>query len=196
MLEKLLRSKAEVKVLGIVLFEDGLHLREIARRAGVSPYEGKRELDNLVGIGVLEAERRGKQVFFSQNTSCPFFSELKMLYSKTEGISKDLRDALLDIRGVKYAFIFGSAASGKERAKSDIDLIIIGDMDEEAMAENMLKLQNKMSREINYITWTEKDFKQKAREESKFLGNLLKKDRIWLKGDENEFIRTAKKRDA
>lgn len=40
-LELLLRSTAEAKVNRVVLFSDGLHLREIARRAGISSFEAK-----------------------------------------------------------------------------------------------------------------------------------------------------------
>ena len=53
MLETLLYSKAEVDVLGIVLFEDGLHLREIARRAKRPAPQAMRELNRLVRAGLL-----------------------------------------------------------------------------------------------------------------------------------------------
>ncbi|MCK4319010.1 hypothetical protein KAW38_00370 [Candidatus Micrarchaeota archaeon] len=86
MLERLLRSKAEVSILGIVLFQEGLYLREIARMASLSPSEAKKELDNLVSLGVLRKKRHGNQVFFSLNANCPFLDELKGLYLKTEGV--------------------------------------------------------------------------------------------------------------
>ena len=44
MLNLILRSKAEVKVLSVILFQDGLHLREIARQANISPFEARREI--------------------------------------------------------------------------------------------------------------------------------------------------------
>ncbi len=94
MLEKLFRSKAEVKVLGIVLFEDGLHLREIARRAAVSPYEAKKELDNLIALGILIKEKQGNQLLFRSYPSCPFLEDLRSIYRKTEGVFKELKNAV------------------------------------------------------------------------------------------------------
>jgi len=82
MLERLFKSGAEVKVLGVILFEDGLHLREIARRSNLSSYETKRELDNLTEIGILNKEKKGNLALFFQNKDCPILKDLKNLYLK------------------------------------------------------------------------------------------------------------------
>ena len=193
MLEKLMRSKAEVKILGVVLFTEGLHLREISRRAGVSAYEAKRELENLEGLGALSSERRGNQLVFRTNEGCPFLQDLKNLYRKTEGVFPKLKKALEKLKGVQYAFVFGSTAKGKETPRSDIDLMVVGDMDEDALAERIFKIQKNIGREINFIFWTPADLEEKARSGSSFLKTLLKNKRIWLVGDEDEFVRIAEK---
>lgn len=187
MLYSLLRSKAEVRVLGVVLFNGGLHLREIARRAGVSAPEAKRELDILERSGVLLKEKRGNQTIISLNPSCPFLPELMSLFSKTEGFHTIIRRAVEGIPGVSFAFIFGSAASGKAREKSDIDVLIIGSVGEELLASALLKAQRKCGSDINYILWSGNDFRRKLREKSAFVVSLLKNPRLWLYGDENEF---------
>lgn len=193
MLENLLRSKAEVKILGVVLFFEGLHLREISRRAGVSPYEAKRELENLEGLGVLNSEKRGNQLVFHTNEECPFLQDLKNLYRKTEGIFPELKNALVKIKDVQYAFVFGSTAKGAETPRSDIDLMVIGSISEDALGEKVFKIQKKTGREINFILWTPADLEEKMRRRSSFLKNLLKNKRIWLAGDEDEFVRIAEK---
>jgi len=192
MLEKLLKSGAETKVLGIVLFNDALHLREIARRAGVSPYEAKRELENLASIGLLAREPRGNQVIFHLNKACPFLKELKLLYFKTDGAGEALRKELDGVEGIKFAFIFGSFAEGRESEGSDIDLMVIGSASEEELIRRITPLQRKLGREINPIVWSKRDFEEKARGNSGFLKTIVKNDRVWLRGDEAEFIRTAK----
>jgi predicted nucleotidyltransferase len=193
MLEKLFRSRAGIKVLGVVLFEEGLHLREIARRSNTPPSVAKKELDNLVSIGILTAEEKGKQKFFYINHSCPLVNDLKNLYLKTKGFAEELKRVLKDIEGIKYAFVFGSAAGEKETKKSDIDLMIIGEIDEEKLTTEIFRIQKKFSREINFIIWSWLDFKRKLANKSSFLRNIYKKKRIWLHGDESEFNRTLKK---
>ncbi len=194
MLERLLRSNAEVKVLGVVLFTDGLHLREIARRAGVSPYEAKKELENLAGLGVLLSERRGNNVIFRADAGCPFLPDLRGIYQKTEGTLRQLSETLHNVNGVKYAFVFGSAARGMQKPHSDIDLMIIGDADDDEISGLMFRLQAKSGREVNYILWTVEDLKEKTRKKSGFLKTIIESRREWLAGDEDEFAGTIEKR--
>ena len=82
MLERLFRSKAEVSVLGVVLFSESLHLREIARRAGISSSEAKKELDNLVDLGLLFTERKGNLVLFYSDRRCTFLEDLRNVFLK------------------------------------------------------------------------------------------------------------------
>jgi predicted nucleotidyltransferase len=193
MLERLFRSRAEVKVLGVVLFEDGLHLREIARRAAVSPCEAKKELENLLVLGVLTKEKRGNQLLFRSDQSCPFLEDLRNIYRKTEGVFQELKKAIA-APDIKYAFIFGSMASGVMRPASDIDLMVIGAIDENDLSARIFPIQKRNRRAINFILWRISDLKEKARTNSTFLKNIMKKDMVWLGGDRDEFIRIAQER--
>jgi hypothetical protein len=191
MLELFFRSGAEVKVLGVVLFSDGLHLREIARQAGVSPYEAKRELDLLVRTGVLIREEKGRQVFFRSDQSCPFLPELKGLYQKTEGIVRELK-AFLSGEGVRYAFIFGSYAGGRQKRHSDIDVLIVGEAAEEGISTGIFGIQKKTGREINFIVWSYAELLKAMHSRSPFLKTVLAGETLWLVGDRDEFGRLAK----
>ncbi|MBI2529545.1 MAG: nucleotidyltransferase domain-containing protein [Candidatus Diapherotrites archaeon] len=191
MLEKLMHSRAKVKVLGIVLLNNGLHLREIARRADVSVSEAKRELDNLLELGILKSERVGNLAVFSTNSASPFLDDLKSLYMKTEGIFAQLKSGLSNIRGIKYAFIYGSLAKGAFREKSDIDLLIIGSANENEIASACMKAQEQSGREINFILWSGNELIKKLNEKSSFVSAVIKNRKIWLLGEENGFERTA-----
>ena len=187
-MEALLKSGSEVKVLGAVLFEDGLHLRGVAAQAGVSPFEAKRELDNLVAMGVLTREAKGNLVLFRANPACPFLAELRQLYLKTEGVIGQIAAALNRVEGVDYAFVYGSFAKGDYGEKSDVDVLVIGDLGEEALDAALAKPQKRTNREINWILWKRGELPAKAK--GGFFKNAAK-HRVWLKGDEREFERIA-----
>jgi len=194
MLERIIRSTAAVKVMGVSLFTEGLHLREISRIAGVSPSEAKRELDNLSSLGVLNLRRIGNASIYSPNSGCPFLQDMKNLYLKTEGVASQIKKEIDSLGGVKYSFIFGSMARGSEKSSSDIDLIVIGDVDDGLVSEKLFKIQKSVGREINFIIWSNKDFLEKIKKRSPFLFNISKNKRIWIAGDENEFIRFIKEK--
>lgn len=189
MLEKLFRSRAEVAVLDIVLFEDGLHLREIARRAGVSPFEAKRELDTLSALGILIPEKRGNQVAFHANGKCTFIGDLRNLFRKTESIIGKIRQNAAGLKGIRYCMVFGSASRGQISEKSDIDILVIGDVDEDELGRVVLNLQKESRREINYILWNESDFNRKLGARSSFLAGIHKRGFVWIGGDKDEFVR-------
>ncbi len=193
MLERLLRSRAEVAVLGVVLFSDGLHLREVARRSGVSPYEAKRELDLLERIGMLSKSQKGNLSIYELNPLCPFVPELKGLYLKSEGAIPLLREKLLQLPAIKYSFVYGSFASGDFTERSDMDLLVIGGVSAEELDRVCFDVQKKTGREINYILWSGGDLTKKVREGGAFILSIVKKEKIWLAGDEDGFERDAKK---
>lgn len=190
MLEKLIRSKAGVKLLGVVLFTDGLHLRELARKADISSFEAKRELDVLVDLGILIRKKVGNQVFFYTDKNCPFLIDLKNLYQKTEGFIFVLKENLSSLN-IKFAFIFGSTAKGTEKSTSDIDLLIISDENDSDLSKIIFKIQKQLKKEINFILWSEKDFKEKLKSKNTFLDNIIYQ-KLWITGDEDEFSRIIK----
>jgi predicted nucleotidyltransferase len=64
----------------------------------------------------------------------PIYNELACIILKTEGVAKELRDSLSEI-GVEMVFIYGSFANMKAGVDSDIDVFIIGDVDEIGVLE-------------------------------------------------------------
>lgn len=193
MLERLLRSKAEVAVLGIVLFTSGLHLREIARRAGIAPSEAKRELDSLASVGLVKKTAKGNLSVFELSKECPFLDDIRNLYIKTEGAIPLLKSGLEKLTGARWAFVYGSFASREIKPTSDVDVLVIGGLDENELDRACFEVQKKTGREINYILWREKDFEKKLEEQRAFLSSVLKAKKIWLAGDENEFKRIVEK---
>lgn len=187
MLELLMRSRAEVKVLGEVLFHEGLHLREISRRAGISPSEAKSELDKLTVAGVLKPEHKGNLVLFYLNSQCAFLHELKQLYLKTEGLFEQMHRELSALNGLTFVFVYGSMAQGDFRERSDVDLLAVGNINEETFTKHIYNLQRKTNREINYILWSEGDLRRKLRAKGAFISSLLKKKRVWLVGSGDGF---------
>ena len=121
MLTKLMPN-ARVKVLAYLLLNDSeeLHVREIARRAGVPLQAAQRELALLEEIALIERHRRGRQVFVTVRTSHPLFKDLRSLLLKSEGLVIPLQKALESISGVEGAAVYGSVASGTDTGRSDI----------------------------------------------------------------------------
>ena len=112
------------RVLGLLLLhpDEALHGREIARRTGLPSGTLNRELARLADAGLLRRERRGNQLLYSAERACPVFEEVASILRKTSGIADVLAAALAPAREqIRAAFVYGSLASGRERAGSDAD---------------------------------------------------------------------------
>lgn len=193
MLERLLKSKTEVKVLSVVLFHDGMHLREIARWADISPPQAKKELDSLIGMGVLLKEEKGNLRLYRKKPDCPFLKELVGLYLKTDGVVAMLAKAFGKIKGIRYAFIYGSFASGKFTERSDVDVMIVSDIGDGIFSDACFGVQRKTGREVNWVHWTEKEFGGKLEDGGGFVKSVMRGKKIWLAGDEDGFARAVEK---
>jgi predicted nucleotidyltransferase len=197
MLEQLFTSKARVKVLETFLVTSSdaeVHIRELARELNTSPPHIMKVLESLTNLGILTKVRRGNMVFYKLNKSSTIAEDIKRILLKTESLGYELQKLLKasDKQSIRYALIYGSFAKGTEVTSSDIDLLVIGDIDEDEVVKTVLKAQKRIGREINYIVWNEKEFEEKIRSEAALLREIAKTPVIMLIGDEHEFKRSIK----
>jgi predicted nucleotidyltransferase len=162
------------------------YLRELERILGFSVGNIRRELIKLESMGLFLSENKGNLVYYYLNQSFSLFKELKSIIFKTSGISKMLQNVLGKFNDIHQAFIYGSFAREEEREDSDIDLLIIGNVDEDKLIEVVNQLERKLQREINYAIYEKKDFKKKKEEGNPFILDIIKEKKIFLIGDKDE----------
>lgn len=169
--------------------EKSYYLREIGRMIGKKPGVFQRTINKLAEQGILISEYRGNNRYFRLNKEHPLFEELKSIFFKTRGAEGRLKEILEKIKKIKIAFIFGSFAKSKEDSFSDIDLMIIGNPDEDLLISKISKLESQLDREINYHIFSLTDWKKKIKEKDSFLENILSQPKIFLIGKKDELSR-------
>jgi predicted nucleotidyltransferase len=160
--------------------DEAFYLRQIARLLNKKPGVFQRDINNLVDDGIIESYYQGNNRFFKINKNYPLYQELKSIFLKTSGVQAELLKVLKGIKGIKQAFIYGSFARGEEKKDSDIDLFLIGTVDEKVLIEKLTKLETKFTREINYSLIGETEYKKKLKNKDSFLLNILKQSKIDL----------------
>ena len=94
------------------------------------------------------------------------------------------------------AFIYGSIASGQERSASDIDLMVVGNVKFEDVIRLIHPYQEELRREINPHVYTAAEFRRKARESDSFIARILKLQKIFVVGDQDELGKFGQDRKA
>ena len=188
-LSSVLFTEYRSRVLGLLLLhpERAYYLREIARLTATVPGTLKREMDKLVEAGLLTLYKVGNQHHYQANQDCPIFPDLANVLRKTSGLSDVLMNALLPINHkIQNAFVFGSVASGKVNARSDIDLMLIGEISYAEVMPLLHPLQEELGREINPKIFAVKEWNQLLEDNGAFAKDVMSKPKLFIFGSEKE----------
>lgn len=185
-------TKTQQKVMGLLFRkpDTSFYLNEIVRLADMGKGTIKRELDKMTQAGLLTVKRIGNQTHYQANPASPVYDELISISRKTFGLADIIRQALQandsfpSEGSIQNAFIYGSIAKGEDTAKSDIDLMIIGDnLAYTDMMNLLIPIEKELQRPINPSIYTFEDFKKKLNEKNSFIVRVLEQEKINVIGD-------------
>jgi len=187
MLETLLASRVRAKLLSAFFLSPGLKQTawELAHSLPETYSAVWKELHRLEGVGILKSAPRGHARVYEVNPTCPIAPELRSIVLKTAGIGAVLRDHLQVLGTVREAYIYGSFASGEADKHSDIDVMVIGEVELESLAEVIATAEQKLNRPINYAVFSEREWAEKLTQEDAFATNVIRSPRIPLIGGEH-----------
>jgi DNA-binding transcriptional ArsR family regulator len=196
MLETIFGSKLRARLIGWLFThsDERYYVRQLTNLLDEDSTNVSRELARLAVSGILTMQIEGRQKYYQADPRSPVFDELRSMAVKTVGLGDLMRSALLPFRDrIRTAFIYGSFAKGRANAKSDIDIIIIGEISSAEAAPAISAAQQRLRREINSTIYPAKEFKSKLAGGSHFLNSLMQSEKILLFGDEHELARLVEK---
>ena len=179
------KVRAEIVRLLFGLSPAPLHLREIQRKAGLALGTIQRDIAQLVKMGLVVRRADGNRVYFTANNEHPLAPDLRRLVLKTAGLADILRQALGDT-GIRSAFVFGSIAAGTEDARSDVDLMIVGEIGLRETSKRLSGVSDQIGREINPHVLSAAEFARRRVARDHFVSEVMESPRIWIKGMEHD----------
>jgi predicted nucleotidyltransferase len=179
------RVRSEIFRLLFGASERQLHVREMERRTGLSVATVRQELQKLLRMQLVEAQRSGNRLYYWANKAHPLYPDIRNMVLKTAGMVDILRDAL-DKEGVTIAFVFGSVASNQEGARSDVDLMVIGDVGLRTLSDWLSGISEHIGREVNPHVMNETEFRRRRRSHDHFITRVLESEKLFIKGSEHD----------
>ncbi len=150
----LLRSRLQADLLTLILLQPEREwtLTELAGRVGASVATAQREADRAEHAGIIVSRRLGNTRLVSAARS-PLTEPLTELLLRSFGPRQVLAEELAGVPGVEMAYVYGSWAAryvGQEgRAPNDIDVMVIGKPDRDALDEAAQRAAARLAREVN-----------------------------------------------
>ena len=193
-LGELLSSKIRAEIfrhLFGIAPDSALYMREIERRTGFAIGTVQTELKKLQRLDIISGVRDGNRVYYRANTAHPVYPEIRALVLKTSGLADVIVNALGNETDIRVAFVFGSFARQEEKAGSDVDLMVVGDIGLRKLTGLLMDVSGKIGREINPHVFLEKEFVKRKKDQDHFLNQVLEAPKIFIIGTENELAEMA-----
>jgi predicted nucleotidyltransferase len=187
LLSDILSSRVRADILQLLFNgrQQEFYVRAIERKSTVTFNAIRQELKKLSSLDLVNSRRDGNRLYYRANSNHPLYPVLSELVAKTVGYKALLKQAL-SVPEIQLAFIFGSLARYEERAESDIDLMVIGDISLRRLSSLLTGLEEKTGREINPHLFSKKEFRIRLAADDHLITKVLTDDKIFIIGTEHE----------
>ncbi len=188
-LQDFMISRVRVKILELFFTnpDEMYYVREITRKAKEEINAVRRELDRLLGAGILKSEQRGNRLYYLLNKRYFFYQELQQMISKNTGIGRKIRRYRRKLGSIKYVMFAGRFVRKKPVAQGQVDMLIIGDVVLAELSNLIKQEESELGREINYAVFSEEEFEFRKQRRDPFIMDVLYESRVMVIGNEDDF---------
>ncbi len=189
-LDFLMISKVRIKALRYFFFHPDVpvHLRAAVRELNEEINAVRRELTRLEECKILLTERRGNRKYFSLNVNHVFFNELLAILHKTYGLGGSIIKNSSKIGDIDFAILTSSYTRGIRVGVHDVDLVVVGGVNLDALGEIVSKVEKQLGREVNYTVLKRSEFELRKKRRDSFVVELLMGTKVLLIGSNEELV--------
>jgi hypothetical protein len=188
MVEQLFGSKTRVKLLQLFYGNPNrsFYVREITRKIDEQINSVRRELANLLSIGIITSENTNNKLFYEVNQKFEHYKPLSQIFSnsptKSNVDENGEEDDLKVLGNVELAILTGQFTRDD---RSGIDLVLVGDLNQTQVSKYVAKIEKKENKEIRYVTMPVNEFNYRKNLNDRFLVTVLESKKQVLVDKEN-----------
>jgi uncharacterized protein len=187
------KIKRQLLTLFFVSPDKRYYFREITRLIKASTGVVMRELATLTKAGILKSELSGRQRYYWADPECMIYGDLRNIVVKTFGVANAVNDVLQPISpDIKVAFLYGSIPEGTDTGKSDIDLMVVGEISFRKLAGVLKAAEQELNRELNPTLFSVSEFKSKLKDKNHFILTIMNSSKIFIIGTADDLAGLAK----
>lgn len=180
MVEQLFGSKTRVKLLQLFYTNPNrsFYVREITRKIEEQINSVRRELANLLSVGIISSDTTNNKLYYEVNQKYEHYDAFLSIFgkgAKKAGTAKavikdDARDGLKSLGKVDLALYTGTFTRDDT---AGIDLLLVGDLNMHAVEKFVTDLETKEGRDIRYTVMSLSDFKYRRQIKDRFVTNIM-----------------------
>lgn len=186
MIEQLFGSKTRVKLLQLFYSNPNrsFYVREITRKIDEQINSVRRELANLLNVGLITSDNSNNKVYYEVNQKYEFFAPFQEIFgggvkprksgkvvSKATELPLDEATELKALGNVEIAALMGQFTRDET---SGIDILIVGNVNQHALTKYVTELEKQEGKDLRYTVFSLDDFTYRLQIKDRFLSNVLR----------------------
>ena len=188
MVEQLFGSKTRVKLLSLFFNNPGrpFYVREITRKIDEQINSVRRELANLLSLGLISSEGANNRLYYEVDPKYDYYEQLRSIFTSVPVKSADpvmqetqeedkITTRLRSTGSIQLAFLTGSFARD---TRTNIDIFIVGDVNKARLEKVVAEMETEMGRELNYSCLTPAEYEYRLSLNDRFLSGILESKKI------------------
>lgn len=178
MIEQLFGSKTRVKLLQLFYSNPNrsFYVREITRKIDEQINSVRRELANLLSIGIISSDTTNNRLYYEVNQKYDFYPQLAVIFGRPAAKAKKTAVQTTDehdiasLGNVVLAFFTGQFTRDETPG---IDLLIVGDVNQTKLQHFIEELEQKEGMEIRYTVMKPDEFEYRQQVKDRFLSIVM-----------------------
>lgn len=199
MVEQLFGSKTRVKLLELFYSNPNrsFYVREITRKIDEQINSVRRELANLLNVGIIVSENTNNRLYYEVNQEYEYFAPLSEIFGKGASAPRQdkkaqaaagtpAEDELKALGNVELALYTGQFTRDES---SGIDFLIVGNVNENQVNKYVAELETKEGKEIRYAVLSPSDFDYRLKIKDRFVTTVALAKKQVLVDKQNIFVK-------
>ena len=180
MIDALFGSKTRVKLLHLFLNNPGkaFYVREITRLIDEQINSVRRELSNMLEVGVITSDNADNKLYYEVNQRYEYYVPFRAIFADekieasqpVKAAASQWQDAVKGLAGLRVAVMAGVLVKG---STSSVDLLLVGDLASAKLKSAMKQVEKMEGRDLNYSVLSYDEFYYRLSVRDKFLTEIL-----------------------
>jgi hypothetical protein len=199
MIEQLFGSKTRVKLLRLFYSNPNrpFYVREITRKIDEQINSVRRELGNLLSIGIISSDESNNRLYYEVSQGYEYYKPLKTIFGGEEaevvpaadGVvtpeaaaekpAKKPKDPVVaELQAIGNVILALYTGQFTRDEASGIDMLIVGDVNQTKAQKFIAALEEKEKKEIRYVVFTPDEFAYRESVKDRFINSVMNSKKL------------------
>lgn len=191
MIDSLFGSKTRVKLLHLFLNNPNraFYVREITRKIDEQINSVRRELANMLTIGIISSDTSNNRLYYEVNQKYTHYEPLRAIFADANLSSAvtpkhdgDWSKRLKILGDVRVALLAGKLVRGSQ---AEVDVLLAGSINKNQAKKLISELEEEEGQSLNYTLMTYEDFYYRLSVKDRFIVSIISNKFTLLQDSEN-----------